>query len=577
MKTEQTYINNVENGFDLEEIWKIYSQSPIPTIIRDMKNERHLEYNEAMHRLTGYTHDELTDLQDWLQKLYPDECYRDKIKEIIEQEKRGNFRADESEITIVRKDGEKRVIDFVIHEIFFGEKRTDLQIIQAIDITSRKRIEEELKEANESLKAFNQSLVQRVKDGTSKLEESENRLKMAMEGAREGLWVIDFIGGKMHFTTRSASILGYSLEELGDTSEVWDKLTHPEDWPKVEKSLKDHFEGRAPYYEAEYRARTKGGGWKWILGHGRVTKKDENGKPIQAIGTHVDITELKHREFKLKESEEKFRSLVENAPFGIVILGVDNRIEYLNPKFTEIFGYARKELQNLNTWLRKAFPDVKSRKKARNQLEELESGVSTGEGIPTKTFLMTCKDSKEKIINIKPVKLRNGKSFITFQDVTARVKAEEELRKRKQEVERKNQELEEVNTALRVLLKQRENDKTEIEERVLYNMKDLVTPYLEKLENSGLNEEQTFYVNVLKSNINEIISPFSRRLALNQINLTPTEIQVANLIKEGKISKEISMFLHISESTVKFHRHNIRRKLDLLNKKANLRSYLQSI
>ena len=91
---------------------------------------------------------------------------------------------------------------------------------------------------------------------------------------------------------------------------------------------------------------------------------------------------------------------------------------------------------------------------------------------------------------MKPVKLKNGKCFLTFQEISARVKAEEELQKRKEELELKTKELEEVNTALRVLLKRRENDKIEIEEKVLYNVKDLVMPYLEKL---------TDYVNRIKT------------------------------------------------------------------------------
>lgn len=61
------------------------------------------------------------------------------------------------------------------------------------------------------------------------------------------------------------------------------------------------------------------------------------------------------------------------------------------------------------------------------------------------------------------------------------------------------------------------------------------------------------------------------------LSFTPTEIQVANLIKEGKRTKEIASFMHISESAIDFHRHNIRKKLESVNKKINLRSYLQSL
>jgi len=239
--------------------------------------------------------------------------------------------------------------------------------------------------------------------------------------------------------------------ELGNTTEDWDKLTHPDDWPWVKKSLMDHFEGKTSCYEEEFRAKTRWGEWKWILEHGRVVKRDEKGKPTQAIGTHVDITDIKAKEFKLRESEEKFRSLVENAPFGMAIINDNENIKY--------------------------------RKKVQNEWVKIKSEAPDGNNIQAKTLQIYSK-----------------------------------------------------------------------------------------------NEEEKFYLSILKTNLNEIVSPFSRRLALNQISLTPTEIQVANLIKEGKTTKEIASFImYISENAIDFHRHNIRKKLELVNKKINLRSYLQSI
>jgi PAS domain S-box-containing protein len=431
---------------------------------------------------------------------------------------------------------------------------------------------------NESLLQENQKLTRQLQEVTNRLKESENRLRLALEGANEGLWVTDLIGGKMYFNPRSADIVGYSLHELGDTTEFWDmKLIHPDDWPMVEKSLIDHFEGKTPYHEVEYQARTKWGEWKWILEHGRVTRRDENGNPIQIIGTHLDITERKEKEVKLQESEEKFRSLAENAPFGIALLTTDNSIEYANLKFGEIFGYTTAEIPSLSHWFQKVFPNVSHRMKMMEEWEKLYCEKKEGRDIRSITTRIVSKSEEEKIVYMKPVKLKKGKCFLTFQEISARVKAEEELQRRKGELELKTKELEEVNTALRVLLKRRENDKIEIEEKVLYNVKDLVMPYLEKLMNGSLDNEQRLYLRMLTTNLNEIISPFPRRLALNPINLTPTEIQVANLVKEGKITKEIASIMRVSKSAIDFHRYNIRKKLDLVSKKINLRSYLQSI
>ncbi|NVM57635.1 MAG: helix-turn-helix transcriptional regulator [Desulfobacterales bacterium] len=137
--------------------------------------------------------------------------------------------------------------------------------------------------------------------------------------------------------------------------------------------------------------------------------------------------------------------------------------------------------------------------------------------------------------------------------------------------------LEEVTAALNVLLRQREQDKKELEEKVLSNVKELIAPYLERLKRTRLDEKQTAYIGIIESNLDEIISPFSRQLSSKFFSLTPKEIQVADLVKDGKTTKEIAELLNMSTRAVEFHRDNIRTKLGLKNKKANLRSRLLSL
>jgi DNA-binding CsgD family transcriptional regulator len=148
------------------------------------------------------------------------------------------------------------------------------------------------------------------------------------------------------------------------------------------------------------------------------------------------------------------------------------------------------------------------------------------------------------------------------------------LRRREIELEAQSQHLEEVNTALRVLLKQRSEDKNELQGNVLSNVKELVGPYLDQLKKSRLSTRQQTLLRILESNLNNIVSPFLNRLSTRFLNLTPTEIRVINLIKEGKTNKEIAELLLISKNTVLFHRHNIRGKLNLKNTKINLRTHL---
>jgi signal transduction protein with GAF and PtsI domain/DNA-binding CsgD family transcriptional regulator len=151
------------------------------------------------------------------------------------------------------------------------------------------------------------------------------------------------------------------------------------------------------------------------------------------------------------------------------------------------------------------------------------------------------------------------------------------LEKREKELELKTKNLEEVNAALKVLLKQRDEDKAELEEKVIFNVKELVWPYLEKLDKGKLNTLQKSYISVLESNLNEIISPFVHKLSSSYFNLTPKEIQVADLVKKGKTTKEIAELLNSSTRVIDFHRNNLRKKFNLINKKTNLRSHLLTL
>ncbi|RTZ98069.1 MAG: hypothetical protein DSY90_05825 [Deltaproteobacteria bacterium] len=146
-----------------------------------------------------------------------------------------------------------------------------------------------------------------------------------------------------------------------------------------------------------------------------------------------------------------------------------------------------------------------------------------------------------------------------------------------QQVEERTRALENMNTALKVLLEKRENDKREIEKRVMVNIDQLIRPYLEKLANSGLNSRQTAYLEIIQTHLNEIVSPFTRNLSIRQWNLTPTEMQVAILVKQGRTTPQIAKLLTLSARTVEAHRRRIRAKFGLARKKTNLMTYLRSI
>ena len=127
------------------------------------------------------------------------------------------------------------------------------------------------------------------------------------------------------------------------------------------------------------------------------------------------------------------------------------------------------------------------------------------------------------------------------------------------------------------MLKKRDADKLMIEEKVLFNVKELIEPLIENLKKSGLDENQTGYVNTLEAFLVEIVSPFSQALHTKFLKLTLSEIRVANLIKKGKTTKEIAGLLDSTPRAIEFHRQNLRKKLGLSNRKAHLGSYLLSL
>ena len=166
-------------------------------------------------------------------------------------------------------------------------------------------------------------------------------------------------------------------------------------------------------------------------------------------------------------------------------------------------------------------------------------------------------------------------------DITGQKKLEEKQKRIKTILEEKvkirTAELENMNTALKVLLKKREEDRDEIEDKIFANHKFLLFPIIDNLKKSLSKPNDQDMMNILESELKNILSPFSKKLSDQMINLTPTEIHVADLIKLGKSNKEISALLDSSVHTIARHRENIRKKTGLKNKKTNLRSFLLTL
>jgi len=163
---------------------------------------------------------------------------------------------------------------------------------------------------------------------------------------------------------------------------------------------------------------------------------------------------------------------------------------------------------------------------------------------------------------------------VSHEDITALKLTEEALRRSRKALNDQAQSLEESNIALKVLLNQRDLDRQELERKVLSNVKGLVLPYVEKLKGARLKPRERTLVEIVDTHLQDIISPLLQNIANADILLTPQEMHIAALIKDGQSSKEIAEVLNISEATVNFHRKNLRIKFGLQNRRVNLRSYL---
>jgi PAS domain S-box-containing protein len=292
-----------------------------------------------------------------------------------------------------------------------------------------------------------------------------------------------------------------------------------------------------------------------------------------------DITELKNAEDALKESEKQYRNIVDNSLIGIYETNLKGDILYINEALAKIFEY-ESSAEMIPSGVIVLYKDIKDR------MALIEKLKKTGRAKNFEFEALT-KSGKTKNILVSAV-LEGDNISGMLMDISERKKAEEALKKshgvleyrvaeRTQELSSKTRNLEEVNTALQILLQKRDEDRKDLEERLLGNVKELALPYLQKMKGKIKGDKLNSYLNILESNLNNIISPFSQKLSAKYLNLTPAEIEIADLVKHAKSTKEIADLLNISGKTVETHRVNIRKKLGITNKKANLRTYLLSI
>jgi PAS domain S-box-containing protein len=413
------------------------------------------------------------------------------------------------------------------------------------------------------------------KQAEEALKEQRDKAQLYLDIAAVIIIAIDAKGEVKLINKKGCGVLGYKEEEI--VGKNWFDNFLPERLRDTVKAVSHQLlTGKiepTEYYENPILTKN---GQERLIAWNNTVLRDEAGNIVGHLSSGTDITERKQVEEALRR-EKGFTDAALNSQMDTFFLfdpSTGKAIRW-NKTFRDIVGYADEEIASLPAPASYYSPDDIER-----AIPFVEKVMTEGTG--TIELNLICKDGRRVPTEYRVAAIhdQDGKpeNLISIgRDISERKQAEEVLKEKEAELRLKAKNLKEVNTALRVLLKEREKDKTDLEEKVLSNVKDLVLPYIERIKKTSLDSNQKSCIDILKSNLEEIVSPFARKLSSRYLGLTPAEIRVANLVKEGKTTKEIAEFMNLSPKTVEFHRDNIREKLGIKKSKTNLRTYLLSM
>ena len=311
-------------------------------------------------------------------------------------------------------------------------------------------------------------------------------------------------------------------------------------------------------------------GTRHIVVFNKATLTNRDGTPCGLIGSIFDITLRKKFEAQLLSSEERYRRIFDSIQDIYYEVGLDGTILEISPSVEKYVPLKREDLIG-----RSIYEFYADKNKRNDFLQEIQ------EKRYVRDFEIELRDHQGSLVTCSiaaSLLLGDGKLppriVGSLRDISERKRVEETLRQSEEELSIKSRNLEEVNMALKVLLKQREDDRKELEDNVLNNAKLSILPHIEKLKEGSLTKDQRMVLEIVETQMKKIISPFLSRISQSCFDLTPQEIRVADFVKNGNTTKEISYILGISMKTVDYHRDNIRKKLGLKNHHTNLRSFL---
>jgi PAS domain S-box-containing protein len=519
--------------------------------------------NESAAAYAGYSQDELIGLKS-------DSIVFLEDVEVVKKNARAMLRGERSkphEFRIVSKGGDIRWVMETVSSITYDNERAILG--NSMNITEIKVAEERLKESEQQLS----DIIEFLPDATFAIDRTGKVIawNRAIESIT-GVKAIDIVGKGDHeyalpfYRTRRPILIDLVFKSNEKIEKKYNYIRREEDVLTAEASVQLQGKERVLWGKAN-------------------PLRNSSGYIIGAIESMRDITERKQIEEALRESERRLSDIIEFLPDATFAIDRTGKVIAWNRAIESITGVKAKDMMGKGNY-EYAIPFYGERKplfldlvfKRDKNLEQSYSNLQRLDNILIAEKEISDFRGERVFLWGKAGPLYDDKGNIigaieTIRDITEQKQIENSLRTREQELEVKNVQLEDLNATLRVLLKQRENDRNDLEETVLANVKKLIVPFLEKINREPINAKTRAYLETLDSNLRDIISPFAHKISSKYVNLTNREVQIAGLIKDGRSTKEISGMLNLSESSINIHRYNMRKKLGL-SKKHNLHAYL---
>jgi PAS domain S-box-containing protein len=303
-----------------------------------------------------------------------------------------------------------------------------------------------------------------------------------------------------------------------------------------------------------------------------VFNNSKNFKEFRAIGR--DISQRRKAEDDLKYAKRRYQSIVEDQVEPVTRYLPDCTLTFVNKSYCDHFDEKRHQI------IGNTFMHHMSAKDQKQLLQFIETATPEN-NLFSRIQHETRQDGetiwvewRRRALFDESGKIREIQS--TGRDITDLKKAEYALRSSEEALRKKNEELERKNTALIEVLEQIEHQKNQIKNDVITNIDELLFPILEQM---GMRDSKSNRKNIdlLKRSLNHLTTSFGRKITHKSLKLSPREIQISNMVKQGLTSKEIAAVLNISVHTVGRHRHSIRKKVNITNKERNLNTYLQSL